>query len=465
MNLCAQFLIFLIIIIYVLYLAHSSTKEGFGPSSQPPGILPDNPDGMEVQPLGMTGQVLPGHGLRHPQRGVVSSMINDYLGNPENAGPIYSDPYTIRKLKQTIRADGSRETATKIAYNDIGAYRPGGVHPFNESGAIVSQTQAESPVYNADMFENPYYQLWEQEQNDELIRIADRENEMSKKEATCVNFKNVNQCMSVCSNSPDCVGFYVDKPASPGSTGTPIQPGKCCMLLTPPYAMNRHSYNRPPFSLDSYGLRTMSKLVKRDRETNGKLVFDYIRSDGQNGTYKVALTREQCKDICPKCIMGRCPIDYRCTNMTADPRYNEACIITNEDRYDENNPNLQFDSPYVPYLDATYQLDEYAGYDPNVEYPVLSVPETERYYLDDRILPTYDELQSAYRAFDENHVGPWTYHASFNRDYDPYLASSDVDQLGTRGGNDPIGINSQFARGPYYPTNRTVPHVDPHKKN
>jgi hypothetical protein len=82
----------------------------------------------------------------------------------------------------------------------------------------------------------------------------------------------------------------------------------------------------------------------------------------------------------------------------------------------------------------------------------------------DRTLPTHDELQSAFTAFDENHAGPWTFHPSFNRNFNPQLESSNPDQIGTRGGNDPIGINSFWARGPYYPTNRTVPYSPPIKK-
>jgi len=453
MNLCVQFLIVIIIIIYVIYLSRYGTviEENFDSNPEPGPILEADPNGMETKPI------LPGHGLRHPEKDIVSSTINDYLGNPENAGPIYSDPATIVKLKRTIRADNSRENQAKLAYNDVAAYRPGGIHPFNISASIISQTQSESPVYNADIFDNSYYSLWESDQDKELSVITKRADDIVKTGANCIDFKNVNQCMSVCSNSPNCVGFYIDEPGVRGATGA--RPGKCCMMVNPPYAANRHSYDRLPNDLDTHSLRTINKLIERDRETSGKLVFDYIRTDSQNGTYKTDITREQCRNICPKCIMGRCPENYRCTNMNADPRYNFTCLITNEDRYNENKPGYQFDSPAVPYLDVKYQLNEYAGFNSNTEYPILRIPESERYYLADRILPTHDELQSAFTSYDENHVGPLTYHASFNRDFNVQQESMNPDQIGIRGGNDPIGITSNFRRGPYYSTNRTVPNV------
>ena len=441
MNLCVQLLIVIIIIIYVIYLAKydSGLRENFEP------ILPSNPSGMEVKPI-------------LPERGIVSLTINDYLGNDQNAGRVYSDPATIAKLKRTIRGADSRETQTKIAFNDIAAYRPGGIHPFNISASIISQNQAESPVYNADMFHNSYYSLWEADQQRELEEVTKKADEIIKTEATCLNYKNVNQCMSVCSNSPNCVGFYIDRPGTPGT------PGKCCLMVNPPYAANRHAYDRLPNNIDTNGFRTINKLIERDRETNGKLVFDYIRTDGQNGTYKTDIPRAQCRNICPKCIMGRCPENYRCTNMTADPRYNYTCLITNEDRYDETKPGLRFDSPSVPFLDAKYQLNEYAGFDPNVEFPVLKTPESERYNLSDGVIPTYDQLQSAFTSYDENHVGPPTFRPTFNRNYNVEEQSSNPDQIAIRGGNDPIDINSEFSRGHNYKTNRTVPHVDSNSK-
>lgn len=360
----------------IVIVKSSSTVENFDSLPQPPIILPADPFGMEINPI-------------------LSGPISD---------PVYVnfDSETISKLKRTIRADNSRETQTKLAYNDVAAYKPGGVHPFNISDAIISQTQVEDPVYNADMFHNSYYSLWDADQKRESELVLNRADEIVKTGANCINFKNVNQCMSVCSNSPNCTGFYIDE-SSP-------QSNKCCMMVNPPYAANRHAYNRPVNNLDTNSLRTVNKLIQRDRETDGKLIFDYIRTDGQNGTYKSDLTRSECKNICPKCIMGRCPENYRCTNMASDPRYNYSCLITNEDRYDENKPGQNFDSNIVPYLDEKYGLDEYAGYNPTVERPRLKVPESERYYLADGIIPTRDELQSAFTVYDEEHVGPEVSH-------------------------------------------------------
>src|SRR5579863_9401934 len=156
MNLCGQLFIVIIMIIIIICLAKTDMKEEFDV------ILPADPNGMEVKPIfsgpnemrsdrqggpnemrsdrqggpnemrsdrqGGLGDTRSdgqgGHGLRHPERGIVSSTINDYLGKPENAGVDYADPSTIAKLKRTIRADDSRENQTKLAYNDVAAYRP-----------------------------------------------------------------------------------------------------------------------------------------------------------------------------------------------------------------------------------------------------------------------------------------------------------------------------------------------------
>lgn len=433
-------LITVLIIIVILYLTtpsksiviikSSSTVENFDSLPQPPIILPANPSGMEISPI-----------------------ASEAYPNPLYAGP---DSETIAKLKRTIQADNSRETQTKLAYNDVSAYKPGGFHPYNISNAIISQNQSEDPVTNADQFHNSYYSLWDDNQKSKSALVSNRADEIVDMNATCVNFKNVNQCMSVCSASPNCKGFYIDK------TGVE---NKCCMMINPLYNTNRHSYDKLPNNINTYGLRTINKEIEQDGQDgpDGKLVFEYIRKNDQNSTYKTDLTRAQCKNICPKCIMGRCPENYRCANMIADPRYNYSCMITNEDRYDENKPGQNFDSNLVPYLDDKYGLDEYAGYNPNVERQVSKVPESERYYLADGIIPTNDESQSAFTTYDEEHIGPRVSHPVFDKNYDLQKASKSVDQIGIRGGNDPVGIMSNYRRGPYYPTNRTIPRVNPNK--
>ncbi len=37
--------------------------------------------------------------------------------------------------------------------------------------------------------------------------------------------------------------------------------------------------------------------------------------------------KKKCIELCPKCIIGRCPKNYRCADITADPRYKNSCII------------------------------------------------------------------------------------------------------------------------------------------
>lgn len=402
-----------------------------------------------------------GHGLRHSERDVVSSMINDYLGNHENAGPdAYLDPITIAKLKRNIIPPGgsfSMESHNKVAYNDVAAYRPGGIHPFNISAEIVSQTLSTSPVANADMFHNNYYDLWEKEKIAEKKLVGEESDKIVNSQKNCIEFKNINQCMSVCAGTADCSGFYLDQKVT-NQDGKMQVNNKCCMMVNPPYAANRHDRNRTPTETSMLASRTVNKLIRRAQDTDGKLVFDRIRNDHDGTVYKIDVPRQQCKSMCPKCILGRCPDNYRCVNLNADPRYNYSCLITNEDRYDENKKGYQFDSPDVPHLDSKYQLDEYAAYDPAITPPILSVPESERYYLFDGLIPTNDEYQSAFVEFDENHIGPNTFHPSFNKKYNVEKASTNIDEIGIRGGNDPIGITSTERRGPYYKSNRVVPH-------
>src|SRR5438105_11645836 len=109
MNLCLQFLIMLVIIMYVIYLsrANQSLRENFIPYPQPNAPIPIDPDGMETRPA-----VQSGHSLRHPER--------DIMNLPENVGPTYLDPETIAKLKKTILVPGaSFEDQAKVAYNDV----------------------------------------------------------------------------------------------------------------------------------------------------------------------------------------------------------------------------------------------------------------------------------------------------------------------------------------------------------
>ena len=342
-----------------------------------------------------------------------------------------------------MKGNPSQSDQIKIAYNDVAAYRPGGYQPFNISDGLVSETAATDPVFNSDMFHNTYYSLWEQDVEQRKQQISQKASDIVRSGANCLNFQNVNQCMSTCSQRDTCTGFYVD--SAPGATAK--TPGKCCLLLNPSVTDNRNYTQERPTTLTADANLAIDKLIRKMQESDGKLVFDFVRMDNDNSMYKTDVPREQCKTLCPKCIMGKCPADYKCTNLMADPRYNFSCLIGNNDYYDET-AGRTFDSPKIPYLDAKYQLNEYAGYDRANSVPNLKVPESERYDLFDRLMPTNDELQSAFVAYDEEHIGPLTYHPRFNKSFDVLEESYNPDMLLIRGGNNVIGKY-----------NRTVPVV------
>lgn len=403
---------------------------------------------------------------RHPDQDIVNTAFN---------GP---DPETLRKLKQTILTDKSRTSQTQVAYNDEAKERSGFIRPFNDAGEEISTAQASSGAMLMDQFDNSFYQLWLSDQNRERELINQRVDEIRADPTRCIEYKNINQCMSVCGNTKDCVGFYLD-----GNN-------KCCMLTEPPYETNRHAYNRLPQNIDTFSQRTYNDLIKRAKLTDGKVVFDKIRTDGGNNTFNVDISRAECKAMCPKCIIGRCPENYRCTNLTADPRYNYSCLITNQDEYDETKGHI-FDSPNIPYLDEKYGLDQYAGYDLNIFRPIVELPETYRKDVDSdrspvstmsahpmrmsereikvhpveqKIIPDKADLSTAFKKFNTDHVGPDTYKKDFGESQlivatdniksdakklehfdnahtdSMYKLSDNAKFINVRGGNDPINL-------------------------
>lgn len=291
------------------------------------------------------------------------------------------DPQTLQKLKATVLTDKSRTSEIQVAYNDAGSYRPDRIRPFNDSQSRISEAQASNYFDFADQFDNSYFKLWMADELKEKKQVLERAEQIEKSKMDCLDYKNINQCMSVCSNTKDCTGFYIDSP------------GKCCMMRDPPFVPNRHSYNKSNNEIDMYGHRTLNALIRRAEQTDGKLVFDYVKNSVGGDTYSAPLTREGCKKLCPKCIMGRCPDNYRCTGMTADPRYNMSCMISNEGRYDENKNHL-FDDKSIPYLDDKYGLNEYAGYDDS-RHVITNVPETHKLDLHDHLVPSKEELKMA----------------------------------------------------------------------
>jgi hypothetical protein len=380
----------------------------------------------------------PGHARRHPDQDLVNIAINGRR-NRENFSSVHPDAETIAKLKRTILTNDMRTSALQVAANDVAAYKPGEIRPFNESGFLLSQAQSQSGIELNNQYDNSYYELWVSDENKEKEVVKKRMEQILKNKSMCIDYKHVNQCMSTCGATEGCTGFYIDSP------------NKCCMLTDPPYATDRHNYVNIPNNIDNMAHRSINKLIQRAEETDGKIVFNYIRRDNDNMTFEVPMDRAQCKKLCPKCIVGRCPKDYRCTNMMADPRYNYSCMITNEDTYDEKKGNT-FDGPEIPYLDDKYGLNEYAGYDTENTIPITELPQSYKKQLDDTIVLSEKEIQSMIKKFDLNHPGPGLrghgkkiegFDQWINTDgYHPEIKSEDYDFIGVRGGNDPVNLQA-----------------------
>jgi len=406
MDYYIQIIIVVILAMIILYYNRPGTDitEAFG---APDPNCANAPGSMGA--LAPAKGYRPGHARRHPDQDMVDAAINKQW-------PYYS-PYndleanTVASLKDTILTDCSRTSRLQSALNDAVTYKPGEIRPYNDAGSLLSEAQASSGVELNNQFDNTFYELWLTDEAKERGQVLQRAENIVKNRENCIDYKHINQCMSVCKNSPNCTGFYIDSP------------NKCCMLQNPPYNTDRHSYGELPDNIDNMGKRSINKLLERAEETDGKIIFNYIRTDGGNSSYKVDMDRVQCKKLCPKCIIGRCPPNYRCTNMMADPRYNYSCILTNEDRYDETKGRT-FDDPTVPYLEDQYGINEYADYMEQYETPVLTVPENYVIDIDGPIMPTPTELSAALKKFNNNHVGPNT--------YDPKQSPLHVNPLITR---------------------------------
>lgn len=218
---------------------------------------------------------------------------------------------------------------------------------YNNLNTKISLTDAK--ISHNIPIDNSYYELWNQERIKEKNTQREKAIDILESGLQCVNYQNINQCMSVCSNTDSCSGFYIDNPNT------------CCMLLNPSLSTNHGLLNVPIDNTYQYANRDINIMVRNAEKSDGKLIFNKAGSDGFNNRYISNQSREDCKSLCPKCINGKCPEDYRCTNMISDPRYNQSCIITNEDRYDETKHKI-FDNDQIPYLDDKYGLTDYPGY-------------------------------------------------------------------------------------------------------
>ena len=234
-----------------------------------------------------------------------------------------------------------------------------------------------------DAYDNSFYDLWTATNVEKDAKAEARAKKLGQMELNCINYKNVNQCMSVCQDTADCSGFVVTKQNDDLS-------GRCCLMVNPPLNTHRHSFDVLPDNADYVSYRYLNNLMRTKAQKEGLPVFDKVRFKDNNSGYATALDRTTCHRYCPKCILGRCPDNYRCVDYESDPRYNQTCVITNEDRYDESQ-GLLFDDPKIKPLDEVYGLNEYAGYDDINLIPIKTVPHDYKLDLTNSLIPNvYD---------------------------------------------------------------------------
>jgi hypothetical protein len=269
------------------------------------------------------------------------SKFNPKKVNNEGNNYQFHDKTIIRNLGDTgvLTKDilGSNELADSYVQKTI--------KPFNEIDERISKYSLNESL-NKD-YDNSYFDLYRKEEL-EADNLYDKESQTIKEQ--CYPYKNINQCMSICSNHKLCTGFYTKND------------GTCCPILEPDFRTDRHSYYFPPdntlfYSFNKYNDRTLSKV-------NPNNIYRYYDSENGNNSYYSEHNMNDCLKMCPKCIPGQCPVNYRCNNVRSDPTKKIGCIITNEDRYDENK-NLVFDSGQVPKLDMRYAINFNSNVDPN----------------------------------------------------------------------------------------------------
>ena len=144
MNYIVQIIVIIILLFVVLYLVKKSEIEGFT-ADMKSGYKPGNPL-----------KDLPGEGLRHPEGDLVYATIDSRERNPDWTWQQDLDPETIRKLKDTILTDVSRTSKTEVAYNQLGAYRPDRIRPFNDTNSRLSHAEADNFRFINDSFDNSF---------------------------------------------------------------------------------------------------------------------------------------------------------------------------------------------------------------------------------------------------------------------------------------------------------------------
>ncbi|XWV25228.1 putative ORFan [Tupanvirus deep ocean] len=322
----------------------------------------------------------------------------------------------FEQFERTIITENTNNGCNdEVAYNDILLEHPDGIRSFNDVDTKISFAQSDNLN---KQFDNTYYLLWQDDQKRDKYAVGQNAIGILETNKHCVDFENINQCMSVCSNTDTCSGFYINSP------------NKCCMLLNPPYVSNRDRHSILVDNSFEHANRTINNMVRHSELSDDKIIFNRSGSDGFNDKYISNLDRDQCKSLCPKCIIGRCPDNYRCTNLTADPRYNHSCIITNEGRYDETVGHT-FDGNNIPYLDQKYGLNDYVGYNEfGNKLPSTFAPSNKIHFNENLVITK------------ENAKNIENFDLYVNRDgFDPASASDDAHIVAIKGGNDTTNIH------------------------
>lgn len=234
------------------------------------------------------------------------------------------------------------------------------VAPYQIDQALMLQQleRANGP----NLYNNSYYDLWKAENKATGNLIRKKASDIISSGAACIPFQHVNQCMSECTGSTDCNGFYIDTPS------TDEKPGQCCLMFKPKFEHKRTNMLDVPNSRLQDTYQTISDYIRRQKLSEGKAIFDKVGRENGDSVYRSDISRSDCRSLCPKCVLGQCPRGYRCKDIRSDPRKNYNCLITNEDRYDENE-GLLFDSDKISFLNNYFANRQDAGIDPSQPEP------------------------------------------------------------------------------------------------
>lgn len=308
-----------------------------------------------------------------------------------------------------------------IAYNDLDTYKLNGIKGYNDLQTHVDYADSKN---SNKCFDNSFYKEWQIDENLDKEMAFNRVKQIANSDLHCVNYNNVNQCMSVCSNTDDCTGFYIK------------ESGKCCMLTNPSLANVNKKDRHHQLSNNIH-----NNLIKHQKDSDSKIIFNKIGSDGFNDVYTTDMNKNECKKLCPKCIMGRCPTNYRCTKLMANPATDHGCIIGNEDRYDENVGHT-FDGPNIPYLNDKYAINEHAGFHDLLLDPHTKKNTSERLNIHENIVPSKEDIIKSNTV---EHFDQWVNRGEC---FDPEMASENAHFVAIHGGNDLLNLHG------YYKCNR-----------